>query len=562
MASCENGQYEKLKQLAGVVVVQYESLLQQYRQMETQYNVLVNKLMDREDQLKKMKKLVEPAIREYEMMKMKYEIEVGCRTQAEKFATKISSQNKELKRQSQMLLDLRSSTTPPDFSKLNLDLDLETEKDSVEGYNKELDEKLKKLEEELAESQIKLRAAEEDLEVEKERNERLHTKYEEKKEVLKQTRISLDQYKDAMEDLSKVSEEALREYEQLKDKYELEVKCRSGAEKYAAEIRIQNEAIKKQSTILLSSAASNPQLMMALNDIESLTTQLEEQKLKYETQIKELEEKLEEASESEAQRLDEENNQLREEKESLESKLMQYETQYKDLEKQYKEIEEKLEKALRPPPPPPPPPPPVPKSKGFLSLMKKDKKKKPPPANAGQPGVNDKFSEALDEMMQRINSGKPLSQTLRPTRRKKSDDTLDVIAEEDVKDRPSETTESSSAMAELNSILSKMKRTHSESDLGSSGQDDNKSELQKMFEKRARKTSLPKTEENVQKPHAEIGLRRNAGGQKPLSIVGEEPQWKEPGVCYQKETFYRKTVDFVWIWDVTTLDLTDSSVTS
>ena len=51
------------------------------------------------------------------------------------------------------------------------------------------------------------------------------------------------------------------------------------------QIRIQNEAIKKQSTILLSSAAANPQLMMALNNVENLTTQLEEQKMQYEAQV-------------------------------------------------------------------------------------------------------------------------------------------------------------------------------------------------------------------------------------------------------------------------------------
>lgn len=51
------------------------------------------------------------------------------------------------------------------------------------------------------------------------------------------------------------------------------------------QIRIQNEAMKKQSMILLTEAAGDPKLMMALHEVEQLTQELETQKQKYQQEV-------------------------------------------------------------------------------------------------------------------------------------------------------------------------------------------------------------------------------------------------------------------------------------
>ncbi|XP_052706360.1 shootin-1-like isoform X4 [Crassostrea angulata] len=439
--------YDVLKELSSQVLVRYDELLYKFLENEKVYNSTVHKLKLRESQLKEMKKLIQPAISEYERMKLKYEIEFNCRTQAEMLATKITTQNKELKRQSKMLLDLQGPN-PPDITKMNLDLDLDEKEDSMEEYRQEQSQKIQKLEEELIAVQQELGSLREDLGIEKDHSSKWKTKFEEMKESRNEAEKVVALYKEAMKDLSKVSEEAVREYEALQQKYELEKQCRSGAEQFATEIRIQNEAMKKQSMILLTEAASDPKLMLALHEVEQLTQELETQKQKYEQEIKELKK----AAENEDKMFEElDNSAYVDEIRHLEAKVKQFEDQYNKLQDRYIALEARFEEATRPPPPPPPPPPPslTTKSKGFLSKFKREKKKPTGVQNVPQ---NDTFSKAMSEMMERINSGKPLTPGARaPPRR-----------------RPSETVESETgAMKELNNILKKMKRTQSEADMTS-----------------------------------------------------------------------------------------------
>ncbi|XP_048745454.1 shootin-1-like isoform X2 [Ostrea edulis] len=449
--------YEKLKALSSQVLVQYDDLLFKFQENEKAYHGVVHRLKLRESQLKEMKKLIQPAISEYERMKMKYEMELNCRTQAEVFATKISTQNKELKRQSKMLLDLQGPN-PPDITKMNLDLD--EKEDSMEDYHQEQSEMIQKLEEEIVTIKQELSVVREDLLIEKEHSSKWKNKFEEMKESQGETEIVVAQYKEAMKDLSKVSEEAVKEYEALQQKYELEQQCRSGAEQFATEIRIQNEAMKKQSMILLTEAASDPKLMMALAEVEQLTQEIETQKQKYEQEIKELKETAEDKVFEEP-----DNSAFQEEIRRLEEKVKVFEEQYNKLQDKYKALELKFEEATRPPPPPPPPPPPslTSKSKGFLSRLKRKDSKKKKPVGAQHAAMNDTFSKALGEMMDRINSGKPLTSSGRTKRRGTNTSTggLGSLSEE-----PSEVAESENgAMKELNNILNKMKRTQSEADL-------------------------------------------------------------------------------------------------
>uniref|UniRef100_K1R7M1 Shootin-1 n=1 Tax=Magallana gigas TaxID=29159 RepID=K1R7M1_MAGGI len=393
--------YDVLKELSSQVLVRYDDLLYKFLENEKVYNSTVHKLKLRESQLKEMKKLIQPAISEYERMKLKYEIEFNCRTQAEMLATKITTQNKELKRQSKMLLDLQGPN-PPDITKMNFDLDLDEKEDSMEEYRQEQSQKIQKLEEELIAVQQELGSLREDLGIEKDHSSKWKTKFEEMKESRNEAEKVVALYKEAMKDLSKVSEEAVREYEALQQKYELEKQCRSGAEQFATEIRIQNEAMKKQSMILLTEAASDPKLMLALHEVEQLTQELETQKQKYEQEIKELKK----AAENEDKMFEElDNSAYVDEIRHLEAKVKQFEDQYNKLQDRSQSVPQ-----------------------------------------------NDTFSKAMSEMMERINSGKPLTPGARaPPRR-----------------RPSETVESETgAMKESNNILKKMKRTQSEADMAS-----------------------------------------------------------------------------------------------
>ncbi|XP_062602701.1 shootin-1-like [Saccostrea cucullata] len=462
--------YDKLKSLSSQVLVQYDDLLYKFQENEKAYNSVVHRLKLRESQLKEMKKLIQPAISEYERMKMKYEIEFNCRTQAEVLATKISTQNKELKRQSKMLLELQGPN-PPDITQMNLDLD--EKEDSMEDFRKEQADIIQKLEEELVTVKEELSSLREDLAIEKEHSNKWKHKFEEMKESREEAEIVVEQYKEAMMELEKVSEGAVRDSEttsiiHLQQRYELEQQCRSGAEKFATEIRIQNEAMKKQSMILLTEAASDPKLMMALAEVEQLTQDIETQKQKYEQEIKELKERAEETVVEEP-----DNSAYLEEISRLEDRVKQFEEQYKVLQDKYKALEVKLEEATRPPPPPPPPPPPslTTKSKGFLSRLRRDgskKKKKPPAGTLQNPAMNDNFSKAMSEMMERINSGKPLTSGGRSVKRRGSKNSAGGLGS--VSEEPSEGgAEEPIAMKELNNILKKMKRTQSEGDLLSMG---------------------------------------------------------------------------------------------
>ncbi|KAJ8317557.1 hypothetical protein KUTeg_005461 [Tegillarca granosa] len=230
-----------------VVVIQYEDLLQKYEENEKKYEDLVTKYKEKEKQLQEMQKLIQPAVSEYEEMKMKYDMEVDMRTEAENFASQYTVT----------------------CTKLHM------------------------------------------------------------------TEQSLTQYKEAIEELSKVSETAYKEFEILEAKFVLAQKRNSDVQDEMSKIKIQNEAIKKQSTILMSNAANNMQLVMALNEVESLTTQLKEEKQKYEKEICELKQQLEECSGTAAmEEMNNENSRLKEEKNKLDEKISQFEEEYKTLEAQ------------------------------------------------------------------------------------------------------------------------------------------------------------------------------------------------------------------------------------
>lgn len=461
----------QIKALSKELLKRYEELLAKSRENEQQYNVVVDRLQEREGMLEDMKKLIEPALAEHERLMFKYDIELECRSEAENIARRMTVQNQVLKRQSQALLDhlgkLDVTTLPPEILEEDSAGDGETE--SYKNYTDTLHDKIRELEEKVSSYVAALGDSREKAAEATEENIRLKQRNEYLKQSLNQTENTLTQYKKALLELSTMSESAYEEYEHLKSKYEIELRRRSDTEKGFKKMEAQNMAMKKQSAILLSNVASNQQLTQAMFKID----ELEEENSGLNQKVSHLEQQIEQSSSQKTmEELEIEKSNLSSEVDELTMKVSRYEKMYADLELKYKELEKKLEDALRPPPPPPPPlPPPVTQSKGFLSRIGNKKSKKVLPKQVGTDFNQESYGKALDEMMKRINSGKALSKTLRPTLQRTT----------------GSQSEPSGAMKELHNVLNRYKKTHSESDALSTkdpvNQMDPESEFAKMFRK-------------------------------------------------------------------------------
>ena len=82
--------------------------------------------------------VIDPAIQEYEKLKNKYQIEKGCRYQAQSYASQIVSENRKLKRQSMGILNFVGNNTNLSIADLKLDWDAEetgSEEDFKENLN-------------------------------------------------------------------------------------------------------------------------------------------------------------------------------------------------------------------------------------------------------------------------------------------------------------------------------------------------------------------------------------------------------------------------------------------
>ncbi|XP_021355559.1 shootin-1-like isoform X3 [Mizuhopecten yessoensis] len=461
-ASCSQCfQYKHLKELSAKVVIQYDELYKKLKATEEQCKTVSSRLKEREQQMGQMKKLIEPAIQEYEKMKIKFEIEMKCRMKAENFATHINVQNKELKRQSNMIM------AKMDVRDLPLDdSDMKSDVDSYKKHTAELNETIEELEENVARLTSDLQELRQTSAIEEEKHQRLNERHDNGMKRLKENQNMLSKYQEAMLELSKVSEEACKEYAVLQIKYDME-------HEKASKMQDDNKMMKKQSAMLMTNAMGNQKLMDAALQIESLTKEFQEEKEQYLSQIKELQEAVNDGQN------DEEKEKLSEENKDLMKKLEDYEKQYKELEAEYKVIEKELDLAKHPPPPPPPPPPPTPsmdKGKGFLSKITRKKSMKRREVLKSAAGAGDQnYGKALEEMMKRIQSGKALTKVLKPVGGRRP--SLDS------EEKPAE------AMVQLHSILNRFKRTQSESDLTDPAFTDSDSDLAKTFRKVKRSAS-------------------------------------------------------------------------
>ncbi|CAL1527699.1 unnamed protein product [Lymnaea stagnalis] len=434
------------------VIDKHEELLDNYKKNQSQYNVLVQKLKEKGEQIKKAKEVLGPVTQEYEALREKYEIAVRCQYEAERFATQVNSKNKVLKRQSQMLLDKVSGFNVVEFNFGN-----EEDDDEENEYIKKLSLQVEELEEKSSTLYAELKEVQTNYAIELDRNNEMHKQIE----SLKKT---IAKYEENVALLTKTSEAAFNEYKHLEEQYEREITDRANAEKIAHNLYGEREAARRQSAMLMKDIAGERKLMEALIEIEELTTKMETMRKDFEYKIQLLEDQLKsETDNPTSQSLEGENSSLLQERDSLLMKLTEAEkaaedqrSQYLLILKKYEELETKYEYALSPPPPPAPPlPPQMSKSGGFLAKItgggrKKQKELTQKRLQLGGAAVNNDYSKAVDEMMKRIQQG---NIGLRPVLKSRTASCPDQDATD------------GKAMMELQGILNKMKKARSEDDL-------------------------------------------------------------------------------------------------
>ncbi|XP_052772087.1 shootin-1-like isoform X2 [Mya arenaria] len=498
----DTAKLQKLETLSKDVLKEYDDLLKQFEELKSENASLSKKVSEKNAEIKTVNEYIDPAIAEYEKLKLKYEIEKGCRHEAEIYASQIHQHNKKLKRQTVDLCSMLSAGGSANFNVVDLKFEDEDkeEKEIENGYQTSLNNTIKELKNEVGHLKASLLSTQNDLEAKTENYKSMSSMYKAAKLKLKQTEKSLRDHKAALKELSTVSEEAYQEYENLQDKFNLEMQKRGFAERKMAELTVDNGKMKRQSAVLLSQVSPGDKLHLALMEIEDLTNKLEEQRKHYDRQISELEEKVDSGSSESMNAKEEETQALEGERDDLISRVKEYEDKYANLETEYDALLKKYEESKRPPPPPPPPPPPaISTTKGFLNKITR-KKKKDIEATIRLKGgvVNDDFSKVLEDMMSNIKTGKTLRKTLKPvitgTDEKGHTDVKMVLKSKSFDDIQSEASEPKSddghAMKELNNIMKKFKRAHSVSDLEPLEKDQPESELAAVFRKVKKSASV------------------------------------------------------------------------
>ncbi|ETE70821.1 Shootin-1, partial [Ophiophagus hannah] len=233
-----------------------------------------------------------------------------------------------------------------------------------------------------------------------------------------------------LEKCNRMSVLAVEEYEELQDNFELEKNLRKKAETFAQEMFIEQNKLKRQSQLLQQNSTPDEQLSKALDENAKLTQTLEEERLQHQQKIKELEEQLcNEILHKEIKSFKQQLELLEEEKKELEEKYQSAEEQIKNLKHSVDELEKRVHRSENPVPPPPPPlPPPLPPPPNPIkSLMSMIRKKSHPNSNLTkkekassqqQSGeVTDLKRQAVEEMMDRIKKGvhlRPVNQRAKP----------------------------------------------------------------------------------------------------------------------------------------------------
>ncbi|XP_031760190.1 shootin-1-like [Xenopus tropicalis] len=419
---------------------------------------------EREDAIKKLeefKNISERLLAELSMLEDEFEIEKTCRAQAEVYASKVQKENQKLKRISMQVIPMlhelpgeilsQNCQEPPSATDSASDTEYEYQqqiKYLQETINKLLEEK-KQATVEVEELKCQIRA--------------LNKKMEEERLERNSLVVSLEQNQGMLLQLTKASLKVSQEYKEMMQQLELEQDLRHKAELFAHKMLREQQAVSRQSSILMQNAEPSMMLLKALDEVGSLTAALEETKHDLQAKIQDLESQLEERPlQSEFELLQGDLKVTKEEKSQLEKKLEASEEKQTILEQkgQYTWIgalEEKLREAectcLKeeeqkpdPVPVPPPPPPPLPHClsgkapENPLDLIKQRRGSKAAGENPSK-SCDDIKADAVKEMMDRIKNGVILrsaqkdkqSQSAAAIKRKSVISELHVILEDTMK---------------------------------------------------------------------------------------------------------------------------------
>lgn len=413
-----------LKKLAVAAVADYEQLKSKYEENLKQYDEVREKLREAEDKLSNLQNVLEPACEEFNKLHVELQVERECRSEAEKYASKTYTENHKLKRQSQMLLDkLQNGVKTTDLSILETITDESSAAESGADCSNEervaFNKKIAHLEEEVKNLQNRLVQSEND------RHSAAKIAAQQQTDLVKKCKRMevelftackrLQDHEQAVENFKRTSQLAFGEYSDLKQKYEEQLKLNQAAETFASQMYRDREAMKRQSSVLLSSVVGDQRMMEAMMEIENLTKELENIRHETKTKIEEYETLL--AADANTKKIADMETELQiagSEVTRLQSALEEAEVWKEQMMKENKDLAMQLDKATRPPTPPPPPPPPPP-FVGSTKLVIAKPKVTPSAAALGPTGnpleqTKAALMEEMAAMMKRIQTGGQIGQ--------------------------------------------------------------------------------------------------------------------------------------------------------
>ncbi|XP_026560620.1 shootin-1 [Pseudonaja textilis] len=476
----EERHLELISSLKEQAIGEYEDLRKENKKTKEECDKFRQERDEVVKQLEELHKVSHMVIEEVSCIQNHLEIEKTCRESAEALATKLSKENKTLKRISMLYM----AKLGPDIITEEINIDdgeLCTDTDGSPGAcdSMECQQVIKDLRDQIISLQEEKKTAVIELENLKSTFVEGIAEINKLKEQNAVLASEVHNHHKVLEKCNRMSVLAVEEYEELQDNFELEKNLRKKAETFAQEMFIEQNKLKRQSQLLQQNFTPDEQLSKALDENGKLTQMLEEERLQHQQKIKELEEQLcNEVLHKEIKSLKQQLELLEEEKKELEEKYQSAEEQIKNLKHSVDELEKRVHQSENPVPPPPPPlPPPLPPPPNPIkSLMSMIRKKSHPNSNLTkkekassqqQSGeVTDLKRQAVEEMMDRIKKGvhlRPVNQINR------------------FRAKPEVAKPGENAVTELKGILETLNTSASSRSLKSLDTYDNETELERIL---------------------------------------------------------------------------------
>lgn len=311
-----------------------------YLNLQVKHEHLETELFEKNEEFTKLSTASKNLYKEYETLKNQYETETRAMSGALKDASQWYKENKVLKRRTLLLVDTDTvdEGVDADDGESNSDNDIENLNKTIKQLSTEVAElqtevdSLKQTEFQTSEENVKLA---EELEIERQKNERLESKFAELRKEHEQILRVTEMMKKELEEQKKIEEELRGNLTTLKIE--------------ANTNKRERNVLAHQSTLILQGLSENSDgedCMMLLQEIEELKRTVEDERNKHEEEISLLQERLEDAQN---------NAQI----EILEERLKLVESELQAANERADRAEEQLKAPPAPPPPPPPPPPPL-----------------------------------------------------------------------------------------------------------------------------------------------------------------------------------------------------------